>query len=100
MQTNVASPTTTSHTKSFLSVSSLDEKLKELVFWERLAIHLPGISPADTEMIVRTHRDIPDQKLAFYKLWLRRYPSATWDDVALALRKIDEHTLAEKLQVD
>ena len=84
--------------QSCLTVSLLEEHLKDLVEWENVAIHLPGITPVDTDMITKEHRSINDQKLAFYKLWLRRYPSPIWEDVITALKKNKDYTLAERIK--
>ncbi len=83
--------------QTYLTVSLLEEHLKDLVDWENVAVHLPAITPVDTDMIQKEHRSITDQKLAFYKLWLRRYPSPRWDDIVTALTKNKEYTLAEKI---
>ncbi len=83
--------------QTYLTVSLLEEHLKDLVDWENVAVHLPGITPVDTDMIQKEHRSITDQKLAFYKLWLRRYSSPRWDDIVTALTKNKEYTLAEKI---
>ena len=81
------------------TVQELDQQLKDLVDWERLAIHLPKITPKDIEIIKRDNSNsISRQKLAFFDKWLRSYPNASWDAVVLALKVIDENTLAGNIQ--
>ena len=59
--------------------------------WERFGLHLPGISGIDLETIEKekSHRSIPLKKLALYKKWLKKHPSATWNDVIKALETIE-----------
>ena len=81
------------------TVKGLDYQLKDLIHWERLAIHLPQISPADIETIKRNNpSDVNAQKLALFNKWLRVYPKASWNSVVLALEVIDENNIAQKIQ--
>ena len=81
------------------TVKGLDHQLKDLIHWERLAIHLPQISPADIETIKRNNpSDVYVQKLALFNKWLRVYPKASWNAVVLALEVIDENTIAQKIR--
>ena len=48
----------------------------------------------DIEIIERDHRSVMDRKLALFDKWLRVYPAASWNDVVLALDKVEEFTLA------
>ena len=81
------------------TVSELDQQLKDLVNWERLAIHLQTITQRDIEII---KRDNPNnniyQKQVLFDKWLRSYPNASWDAVVLALEKIDKNILAQTIQ--
>ena len=81
------------------TVPELDQQLKDLVNWERLAIHLQTITQRDIEII---KRDNPNnniyQKQVLFDKWLRSYPNASWDAVVLALEAIDENTLAQTIQ--
>ena len=83
------------------TVQELDKQLKDLVNWERLAIHLPQITPSDIEIIKQDHpSNVVRQKQALFDKWLRLCPNASWDAVVLALEVIDENTLAKKLPVE
>ena len=81
------------------TVKELDQQLKDIVNWERFAIHLPKITKTDIEIIKRDNpNSTSGQKLALFQQWLRVYPSASWDAVVTALKVIDENTLAENIQ--
>ena len=81
------------------TVQELDQQLKDLVNWERLAIHLPQITTSDIEIIKQNKPfDVNAQKQALFDKWLRSYPNASWDAVVLALEAIDENTLAQTIQ--
>ena len=83
---------------SRLTVQDLDRQLKDIVNWERLAIHLPKITQTDIDIIKRDNpNSTSGQKLALFQKWLRVYPSASWDAVVLALQIIDENTLAKNI---
>ena len=81
------------------TVQELDQQLKDIVNWERLAIHLPNITQTDVDIIKRDYpNNVISQKQALFDKWLRSYPNASWDAVVLALEVIDENTLAENIQ--
>ena len=81
------------------TVKELDQQLKDIVNWERLAIHLPKITQTDIEIIKQENpSSFSRQKQALFDKWLRSYPNASWDVVVLALEVIDEKTLAENIQ--
>ena len=55
----------------------------------------------DIEIIKREFpNSISDQKCALFDRWLRIYPSASWDDVVLALEAIGENHLAQTIQTN
>ena len=84
---------------STLEVHELDEHLKDLVKWERVAVHLPDLYQTDIEVIKRDCRDdVKDQKLDLYKTWLEKCPHASWSDVIAALEKAEQRSLASKLR--
>ena len=81
------------------TVKGLDHQLKDLIDWERLAIHLPQISYADIKAVKRNNPyDVYAQKLALFNKWLRVDPKASWDALVLALEVIDENTIAQKIR--
>ena len=83
-----------------IQVRKRSHRLKDLVNWERLAIHLPKITTSDIEIIKQNKPfDVNAQKQALFDKWLRSYPNASWDAVVLALEVIDENTLAKKLYI-
>ena len=78
-----------------LKESLLSEQLKDLVYWEGFAIHLPGIRQPHIDIIKREVRDnIDGQKQALFSKWLQIYPKASWENVIEALEKVDQQTLA------
>ena len=81
------------------TVKELDQYLRDLVHWERFALHLPGIDQTDTDTIKENSRDdVVDRKLDLYKKWLKVYPNASWDDVIQALEKVEENAIASNLR--
>ena len=81
------------------TVKELDQQLKDIVNWERLAIHLPKITQTYIEIIKQENPlSISRQKQALFDKWLRSYPNASWDAIVLALEVIDENTLAQNIQ--
>ena len=81
------------------TVATLDEQLRELVYWETFGIQLRGIRYEDIETIERNKvGNNPGQKLALYNKWLKVCPNASWSDVVIALEKAKEHTLAEQVK--
>ena len=96
-QETKATDESSSSSSSSLTVDQLDQKLKDLVSWERFAIHLPEVKPPDVDKIYKQVRSVDDQKTELYKLWLKKYKKASWSDVRSALKKIDENSLAEEI---
>ena len=81
------------------TVQELDQQLKDIVNWERLAIHLPKITQTDIGIIKQDNpNNVISQKQALFDKWLRSYPNASWEAVVLALEVIDENTLAQNIQ--
>ena len=81
------------------TVQELDRQLKNIVNWERLAIHLPNITQTDIDIIKQENPlSVNRQKQALFDKWLQSYPNASWDAVVLALEVIEENTLAENIQ--
>ena len=81
------------------TVQELDRQLKDIVNWERLAIHLPKITQHDVDIIKQENpSSVSRQKQALFDKWLRSYPNASWDAVVLALEVINENTLAQNIQ--
>ena len=54
----------------------------------------------DIEIIKQDNFKIPDRKHVLFERWLRKYLSASWDDVILALELIDESHLAHSVQAN
>ena len=79
---------------SRLTESELDLELAELVNWQRFATHLPDLTRGDIEQIEQDNRNVQRQKLELYGTWLRRCPTASWNDIVLALKKTRENALA------
>ena len=83
---------------SELSVAELTEKLKDLVHWETFAIHLPGIKQTEIDTIKRNNPfSVADQRQALFDKWLRVYPNGSWENVLLALEKVDENSIIQKI---
>ena len=79
--------------------SDLNKQLKDLVYWEEFALHLPRIRQPHIDTIKREVRDsIAGQKQALFNKWLQVYPKASWEDVIEALEKVDQETLVANLR--
>ena len=78
--------------------SELIELLEPLVKWKKFGIHLPKMSSAMIEKIEIDKLSTDDQKMALFSEWLKVDPSATWDNVIVALSDANEHTLVSKIQ--
>ena len=76
----------------------LDEQLSELVDWERFGVHL-GMSKSEVDIIDRDKPDIASKKLTLFDKCLKANPSLNWEDVIVALGKIKENTLANKVKL-
>ena len=78
--------------------SDMNKQLKDLVYWEEFALHLPRIRQPHIDIIKREVRDnIAGQKQALFNKWLQLYSKPSWEDVIEALEKVDQETLASKL---
>ena len=77
------------------TVNELDLELKGLVRWQRFALQLPMIERSDIEEIEQDNQGSTEkQRLGLFGTWLRRCISASWQDVVIALEKINENVLA------
>ena len=78
--------------------SELDLELAELVHWQRFATHLPDLTSGDIQQIEQDNHDTSRQKLELFGMWLRRCPTASWEDVITALEKAKENVLADTIK--
>ena len=78
--------------------SELDLELAELVHWQRFATHLPDLTIGNIQQIKEDNRNTPQQKLELFGIWLRRCPTASWEDVITALEKVNENALADTIK--
>ena len=79
-------------------VKELDEALTDLVNWDRFAIHLPGINSTDFDKIAADFCGVDRRKTRLFDLWLRKYSSASWTDVIIALKVIGENRIARDIE--
>ena len=83
---------------SELSVAELTEKLQDLAHWETFAIHLPGIKQTEIDTIKQNNPfSGADQRQALFHKWLRVYPNGSLENVLLALEKVDENSIIQKI---
>ena len=81
-------------------MNELDLELKGLVRWQRFALQLPMIERSDIEEIEQDNQGSTEkQRLALFGTWLRRCISASWQDVVIALEKINENVLAADINL-
>ena len=82
-----------------LTIQALDESLKDLVYWEIVATHLPEVTQSEIEKILRHNSgNIDNQKRVLCNTWLQVCPNGTWNNVLQALEKAKEITLAENIK--
>ena len=87
-----------SQSKYKLTERELCDKLRDLVKWEVFALYLPGIRQTHIEVIKHNNPlDVDQQKQALFAKWLRVCPKACWNDVILALEKVDENTIVAEI---
>ena len=81
------------------TVAELMLGLQDLVNWEVFAVQLPGIRPPHIGQVKKENvGDIANQKLALYNKWLSVNPKACWNDVIVALKKIEENDIATEVE--
>ena len=82
------------------TIEELELCLRDVINWEIFALHLPGISKTDIDIIMKNKPyDIVGQKLELYEKWLEVYPNASWDGVIQALTKVERNRTAMDLQL-
>ncbi len=81
------------------TVKELLEDLSDLVDWELFASYLPGVSQGDIDGIKKMKDKYQAEKRELFNIWLKRCPTASWLDVAVALHKVKEIDL-EKFITD
>lgn len=81
-----------------LSVADLDLATRDIMHWQRFAVHLEGLVFADLEAIVIENRSVDEQRLALFNKWLRKCATPTWSKLVLALEKADENRLAQTIR--
>ena len=80
------------------TVKELDNKLRNLVYWERFALHLPQITQKDIKIIKGDNPlNTASQKQALFNKWLGLYPNASWEHVIIALETVDENSIAQTI---
>ena len=82
-----------------LTVQALDESLKDLVNWERVALHLPEMNQPQIDVIIKDNPgNTAKQKCALYDTWLQVYPNGTWNNVIQALENANQNNFAQRIQ--
>ena len=82
---------------SSLSVKNLITALKEVIDWKLLGVQLK-MSTTDLETIEHDYRLLNDQKIKLFTLWLKRDTQASWENILDALKQMDLHELARRVQ--
>ena len=81
---------------SSLNVRLLVTKVQKIADWFMLGVHL-GVPNEELNKIDQrfsVSHGVERCKASMFDLWLRRNPSARWDDVASALEQLNEVALA------
>ena len=81
-------------------VKTLCSELVSVSDWRKLGLNL-GLQDYELEQIERSHptEGCDGWKRETFSLWLRRKSSASWQDVAGALRQMGENTVAERIEL-
>ena len=85
---------------SSLNVRLLVTKVQKIADWFMLGVHL-GVPNEELNKIDQrfsVSHGVERCKAELFDLWLRRNPSARWDDVASALEQLNEKALASELR--
>ena len=85
---------------SFLNVRLLVTRVQKISDWFMLGVHL-GVPNEELNKIDQrfsASHGVERCKAELFDLWLRRNPSARWDDVASALEQLNEMNLASELR--
>ena len=85
---------------SSLNVRLLVTKVQKIADWFMLEVHL-GVPNEELNKIDQrfsVSHGVERCKAELFDLWLRRNPSARWDDVASALEQLNEKALASELR--
>ena len=83
-----------------LTVRLLVAKVQRIADWFMLGVHL-GVPNEELNKIDQrfsVSHGVERCKAELFDLWLKRNPSARWDDVAFALEQLNEVTLASELR--
>ena len=82
-----------------LNVRLLVTGVQKISDWYMLGVHL-GVPNEELNKIDRqfSSHGVERCKAELFDLWLRRNPSARWDDVTSALEQLNEMTLANELR--
>ena len=84
---------------STLNLQLLVKKLQKIADWFMLGVHL-GVPKEELNKIDQQFlsHGVERCKAELFDLWLRRNPSARWDDVASALERLNEVALASEIR--
>lgn len=80
------------------TIAELAELLSSLTKWQNFGMFLPDITNDIIEKIENDYKRTDRQKLALFSEWLQIYPSASWDNVIDALKKLKENSLVNAVQ--
>ena len=85
--------------ESCLNLVDLLEASTKVTDWYTLGVFLKMPSEELQDIEGRCSRDgIKRCKIELFTSWMKRYPNASWADVARALEKCDENTTAEQIR--
>ena len=80
-----------------LTERNLMHALKEVIDWKLLGLRLK-MSTTDLEMIEHDYSRLNDQKIKLFTLWLKRDPKASWKNILDALKQMELHDVARRVQ--
>ena len=91
------SDTTDCVSLSPLTVNQLVEAVSTVTDWHKLGLRL-GIAMCKLRELEMSYQGVDRLKAEMFDVWLKNSPRATWGDLIIALRAMDEHTVVSDIE--
>ena len=91
------SDTTDCVSLSPLTVNQLVEAVSTVTDWHKLGLRL-GIAMCKLRELELSYQGVDRLKAEMFDVWLKNSPRATWGDLIIALRAMDEHTVVSDIE--
>lgn len=81
----------------FQSLKTLGNELKDVTDWRQLGIQL-SLPTATLDKVESINQDAVNRKSSMLDQWLKFNPEASWRDLVLALRDMNENSAAKTIE--